>query len=143
ESLAYFGSGTSSNETDVGATATILKKWTPTGGVSVVRTGFAELGNIMGDERTGDLYITDRLGYRVYRLGTNAILTPIAGNGFTSNSPGGGEGGPALLTALILPRSIWFIPNGGYIISEHDGRADGGNRIWYVDPAGNIHRWMN
>ena len=143
ESLVYFGSGTSSNETDAAATATILKKWTPAGGVSDVRTGFAELGNIMGDERTGDLYITDRLGYRVYRLGTNDVLTPIAGNGLTANSPGGGEGGPALLTALILPRSISFIPNGGFFVSEHDGGANGGNRIWYIDPAGNIHRWMN
>ena len=38
-----------------------------------------------------------------------------------------------------MPRSVWFIPNGGYFIGEHDP----GNRIWYVDPAGIIHRWMN
>ncbi|MEY2410595.1 MAG: hypothetical protein QOF48_3265 [Verrucomicrobiota bacterium] len=137
ESLIYFGSGTSSNETDVGATSTILKKWTPAGGVSVVRTGFAELGNIVGDERNGDLYITDRLGYRIYRLDTNGVMTTFAGNGTATGS--GGEGFYATNTSLNVPRSIWFIPNGGYFITEHDP----GNRIWYVDPAGIIHRWMN
>jgi sugar lactone lactonase YvrE len=138
ESLIYFGSGPG-----VDLNVTTLNKWTPTGGVSVVASNFLDVGNILGDERTGDLYITDRNAYRVYRMNTNGVLTPIAGTGYTTNFPGGGEGGPALSTALILPRSIWFIPNGGYFISEHDGGAAGGNRIWYVDPAGNIHRWVN
>jgi len=128
ESLIYFGSG----PTEV----TTLNKWTPSGGVSVVLTGFGDMGNILGDERTGDLYISDRNANRVYRMDTNDNLIPIAGNG---TQTGGGDGFPALETGLILPRSIWFIPNGGYFIGEHDP----GNRIWYVDPAGIIHRWMN
>jgi hypothetical protein len=131
ESLIYFGSGS--------GTASTLNRWTPTGDVSVVRTGFGDLGNILGDERTGDLYITDRDANRVYRFDTNGVLTPIAGNGTTSNQTGGGEGGSALRTGLNKPRSIWFIPNGGYFLGEHDP----GNRVWYVDPAGNIHRWLN
>lgn len=131
EELVYFGSG----PTEV----TTLNKWTPADGVSVVRTGFGDMGNILGDERTGDLYISDRNANRVYRMDTNGTLIPIAGNGSQSDSPGGGDGGSALLTGLILPRSIWFIPNGGFFIGEHDP----GNRIWYVDPAGIIHRWMN
>ena len=131
ESLIYFGSGPG-----VGANVTTLNKWTPGGGLSVVRSDFLNVGNILGDERTGDLYVTDRNANRVYRMDTNANLVPIAGNG---NQTGGGEGFPALQTGLILPRSVWFIPNGGYFISEHDP----GNRIWYVDPAGIIHRWMN
>lgn len=137
ESLVYFGSGTTSNEASAAATATILKKWTPTGGVSIVRSNFGELGNIMGDERTGDLYISDRVGCRVYRMDTNNMLFTIAGNGTATGS--GGEGAYATNTSLNLPRSVWFIPNGGFFISEHDP----GNRIWYVDPAGIIHRWMN
>ena len=128
ESLIYFGSG----PTEV----TTLNKWTPAGGVSIVRTGFGDMGNILGDERTGDLYISDRNANRVYRLDTNDNLVPIAGNG---TQTGGGDGFPALETGLILPRSVWFIPNGGFFIGEHDP----GNRIWYVDPAGIIHRWMN
>lgn len=131
ESLVYFGSGPG-----VGLNVTTLNKWTPTGGVSVVRSNFLNLGNIVGDEATGDLYISDRNAYRVYRMSTNGTLVTIAGNGTTT---GGGEGFPALQTGLILPRSVSFIPNGGYFITEHDP----GNRIWYVDPAGIIHRWMN
>lgn len=130
ESLVYFGSG---------GTATNVNEWTPTGGVRLVRSGFGELGNILGDERTGDLYISDRAANRVYRLDTKGVLTPIAGNG---TQTGGGEGYPALQTGLVLPRSVWFIPNGGYFIGEHDNNGPG-NRIWYVDPAGIIHRWMN
>ena len=131
ETLAYFGSGD--------PVATTLNKWTSTGGVSVVRSDFGNLGNILGDEQTGVLYISDRDLNRVFRMETNGVLTPIAGNGYTTNSPGGGDGGSALLTGLQLPRSVWFIPNGGFFIGEHDP----GNRIWYVDPAGIIHRWMN
>lgn len=138
ESEVYFGSGPGVN-----LNVTTLNKWTPTGGVSVVAANFLDVGNILGDERTGDLYITDRDAYRIYRMNSNNVIAPFAGTGYTTNFPGGGEGGPALSTALILPRSIWFIPNGGYFISEHDGGSAGGNRIWYVDPAGLIHRWVN
>jgi hypothetical protein len=127
ESLVYFGSG---------GTATNIYQWTPTGGVSLVRSDFRELGNIAADERTGDLYVSDRGANRVYRLSTNNVLTPIAGNGTQS---GGGEGFPALQTGLIAPRCVWFLPNGGFFTSEHSP----GNRIWYIDPAGIIHRWIN
>lgn len=127
ESVVYFGSG---------ATATNLNKWTAAEGVKSVRGDFKELGNIVGDERTGDLYVSDRGANRVYRLGTNGVLTPIAGNGSTS---GGGEGFPALQTGLIAPRCVAFLPNGGWFTCEHSP----GNRIWYIDPAGIIHRWVN
>lgn len=131
ESVAYFGSG----PTEV----TNLNRWTSNGVITVVRTGFGDMGNIVGDERTGDLYISDRNAHRVYRYDTNGVLTPIAGNGTQSHQPGGGDGGSALLTGLRFPRSVWFIPNGGYFIGEHSP----GNRIWYVDPAGIIHLWVN
>ena len=131
ESLIYFGSGPGVNQN-----VTTLNKWTPADGISVSRSDFLNIGNILGDERTGDLYISDRNANRVYRMDTNSNLTPIAGNG---TQAGGGDGFPALETGLILPRSVWFIPNGGFFIGEHDP----GNRIWYVDPAGIIHRWMN
>jgi hypothetical protein len=131
ESLIYFGSGP-----QVGSGVTTLNKWTPADGPTVVRSDFLNMGNILGDERTGDLYISDRNANRVYRMAPNGTLTPIAGNGTQS---GGGEGFPALATGLVLPRTIWFIPNGGFFIGEHDP----GNRIWYVDPAGIIHRWIN
>jgi len=127
ESAIYFGSG---------GTATNLNKWTPTAGVTLIRNDFKELGNIVGDERTGDLYVSDRGANRVYRLDAQGVLTPIAGNGSTS---GGGDGFPALQTGLIAPRCVAFLPNGGWFTSEHSP----GNRIWYIDPAGIIHRWVN
>ena len=128
ESLVYFGSG---------GTSTNLYKWTrATGSISLVRNDFLELGNITGDERNGNLYVSDRGANRVYRLGTNGVLTPIAGNGTQS---GGGDGFPALQTGLIAPRCVTFLPNGGFFTSEHSP----GNRIWYIDPAGIIHRWVN
>jgi hypothetical protein len=127
----YFGTGD---------TATNLSKWTPGGGVVVVRKDFKELGNILGDETTGDLYVSDRLANRVYRLGTNGVLTPIAGNGTQGLAV---EGALAINTPLALPRCVWFLPNGGFFTSEHDVGGGLGNRIWYIDPAGIIHRWMN
>jgi hypothetical protein len=73
EALIYFGSGPG-----VGANVTTLNKWTPTGGVSVVRSDFLNLGNVLGDDRTGDLYISDRNANRVYRMDTNGTLVTIA-----------------------------------------------------------------
>ena len=131
ESVVYFGSGD---------TATNLNKWTPSGGVTSVRKDFQELGNIMGDERTGDVYVSDRLANRVYRMDTNGALTVIAGNGIQGIAV---EGALATQTPLALPRSVWFLPNGGFFISEHDVGSNVGNRIWYVDPAGIIRRWLN
>jgi hypothetical protein len=138
ESVVYFGSG----GTPTSGASTNLNKWTPTGGVTVVRNTFQELGNILGDERTGNVYVSDRLANRVYRLDTNNVLTPIAGNGTQGLAV---EGALAVATPLALPRSVWFIPNGGFFVTEHDvgGGTGLGNRIWYIDPAGIIHRWMN
>ena len=128
ESQVYFGSG---------SPVTNLNRWTPTGGVTVVRHDFQNLGNIRGNELKGYLYITDRSTNLIYRMDTKtSVLTVIAGNGTQS---GGGDGFPALQTGLILPRCIAFLPNGGYFTCEHSP----GNRIWYVDPAGIMHLWMN
>src|SRR6185503_19408566 len=109
ESVAYFGSGD--------PVATTLNRWTTNGSITTIRSDFGNLGNILGVEQTGELYISDRDLNRVFRMDTNNVLTPIAGNGTTS---GGGEGFPALQTGLVLPRSVWFIPNGGFFIGEHD-----------------------
>lgn len=117
------------------ATTTIYK-WTSTGGVITVRSGFSDLANLLGDDQTGDLYICDRGTHRIYRLTPDGELITIAGNGTTY---GGGDGYPATATGLNRPRMIWFLPNNGFLICEHDP----GNRIWYVDPTGIIHLWVN
>lgn len=123
ETVIYFCAGT------------VLRKWTPEGGVVTDRSGFSDLGNIVGNGATGDLFICDRGAHRVYRLTPEENLIPIAGTGSTT---GGGDGFPALSTGLNRPRGIWFLPNNGYFICEHSP----GNRVWYVDPAGIIHLWL-
>ena len=123
ESAVYFGTGTR------------LRRWTPSNGVVVLTNRFLDLGNILGDETTGHLYITDRDAYRVYRLSPEGGLTVLAGNGTRT---GGGEGFPARQTGLDRPRTLCFLPNGGYFIGEHDG-----SRVWYVDPAAIIHLWLD
>jgi hypothetical protein len=120
---------------------TTLSRWTPGGGTELIRSGFLDLGNITGDDATGELFITDRDRHSVYRYMPGGDLIRIAGNG---SRTGGGDGQPALQTGLIRPRAIAFFPNGGYLIGEHwDNSTYPGCRIWYVDPAGIIHLWMN
>lgn len=115
---------------------TVLSRWTPTGGVEVVSGDFADLGNMHGDEGLNVLYVTDRDRHSVYRMDLDDFdLTRIAGNGTSS---GGGDGFPAVETGLNRPRTVAFLPNGGYLIGEHSP----GYRVWYVDPAGVIHLWL-
>jgi len=114
---------------------TVLRKWTPAGGVATLPRVFSDLANLVGDERTGDLYICDRGVHRVYRLATNGTLFPFAGNGTTSPRT---EGLPVLQFGFNKPRGLCFLPNGGYLICEHSP----GNCVWYVDPEGKVHRWL-
>lgn len=126
-----------SDESEIYFSATTaIYKWTPTGGVEFVRGGFSDLANLMGDEKSGNLFICDRGTHRIYKLTPDGELTTIAGNGTTY---GGGDGYPAIATGLNRPRMVWFLPNNGFFICEHDP----GNRIWYVDPHGIIHLWVN
>jgi len=122
ESLAYF------------CAETKLRKWTPSGGLKSVATGFTELGDLYV-EASGDLLVCDRGANYVYRVTAAGTRTVIAGNGTTS---GGGEGYPALSTGLNGPRGIWPVPTGGYLLLLHDGC-----QLWYVDAAGTIRLLLN
>ena len=122
ESVAYVSCGT------------VVKKWTPSGGVTDFATGFSQLGNIAMDHR-GELVVTDRNAHRVYRVGADGSRTVIAGNGTTS---GGGDGKPATATGLAQVRAIWFLPTGAFFVG-----TDSGARLWYVDTAGMIHLFLN
>jgi hypothetical protein len=114
---------------------TVLRKWTPGGGVVTLTNVFYDLANIVGDERTGDLYICDRGVHRIYRLSSNGVLSVFAGNGTTSPRT---DGTPVLQFGFNKPRDLCFLPNGGYFVCEHHP----GNCVWYVDPAGIVHRWL-
>jgi serine/threonine-protein kinase len=122
ESLVYFASGTA------------LRKWTPSGGVKTVASGFVELGNIVVDP-SGVLVATDRGANRVFQVSKGGTKTPIAGNG---DVVGGGDGATALSTGLAGVRGIWFLPTGGYLLATHQG-----SQVWYVDVAGTIHLFVD
>lgn len=122
ESLAYVSSGT------------VVKQWTPSGGVVDFATGFSQLGNLVIDP-SGRVVVTDRNAHRVYRLETNGTRTVIAGNGTTS---GGGDGQLATATGLAQVRAVWFLPTGAFLVG-----TDSGARVWYVDTSGVIHLFLN
>jgi len=114
-----------------------VKKWTPTGGVTDYAFGFTELGNLVVDPN-GYLVVTDRGGHSVWRVFEDGSRVRIAGNGTPSNSPGGGDGGLATLTGLDGVRGVWFLPNGAFFVCTHRG-----SQVWYVDPGGYIHLFLN
>ncbi len=118
ENLVYYGSGT------------VIKRWTPTGGIIKVNDQFVDLGNFVVDP-DGFLVTTDRGDNRVFRIAADGTRTIIAGNGGTF---GGGDGLPALESSVYGVRGIWFLPNRGYLLATHEG-----SELWYVDEAGIIH----
>ncbi|MBI3880270.1 MAG: hypothetical protein HY301_09430 [Verrucomicrobia bacterium] len=124
ESLVYFCAGTR------------VRKWTAATGVTNVATGFAELGNL-AISPAGKLYVTDRVGNLVYQVNDDGTGTKtiVAGTGGTT---GGGDGFAALSTGLYGVRGIWFLPSGAYFLATHEGC-----QVWYVDPAGIIHLFVD
>jgi hypothetical protein len=125
ESLAYVSSGT------------VVKRWTPSEGVTDYATDFISLGNLVVDPR-GYVVVADRFGHRVWRLFSDGTRVGIAGNGTTANQPGGGDGGDATLTALEEVRGVWFLPTGAFLVCTHRG-----SQVWYVDVQGAIHLFLN
>ncbi len=118
ETLAYFGN------TDR------IRKWTPSGGLSTLTSGFSELGTLYV-EPAGTLVACDRGGHCVYRVTSSGSKTVIAGNG---TAYGGGDGFPALATGLYGVRSAWPVPTGGLLLLLHDGC-----QLWYMDTTGIVH----
>lgn len=122
ETLAYFG-----NENRI-------RKWTPSGGLQTLASGFTELGCFYV-EASGSLIVADRGAHYVYRVLADGSRTIIAGNGTTS---GGGDGAAALATGLYGPRGVWAVPTGGYLLLLHDGA-----QLWYVDGGNTMHLLIN
>ncbi|MGI8602267.1 MAG: hypothetical protein ACR2OZ_04640 [Verrucomicrobiales bacterium] len=128
ESLIYYSDGA------------VLKRWTPTGGITVFSTGFHSLANIAMHPESGLLYVCDRgtdidpTHCGVYRIEANGTATKVAGNGALS---GGGDGQLAINTSLDQVRGITFRPNGGYFVCTHEG-----GDVWYIDTAGIVHLYL-
>jgi uncharacterized protein (TIGR03437 family) len=88
----------------------------------------------------GDLYIADTGNNVIRKVGTNGVITTVAGNGFgagTGNSTGNGaysgDGGPATKAELNLPVSIALDSAGDILISDQVN-----NRIREVNSSGII-----
>jgi uncharacterized protein (TIGR03437 family) len=91
----------------------------------------APLGNIYAItfDHAGNLVIADNSTCRVDRIGSDGILSVIAGNYFCVHS---GDGGPALNAALGYPTGVAYDSQGNLYIVEAD-------RISRVSPQGIIN----
>ncbi|CAK0766262.1 hypothetical protein CCP4SC76_4520002 [Gammaproteobacteria bacterium] len=78
----------------------------------------------------GSVLIADYYNHRIRRVGSDGVITTIAGNGSQGFS---GDGGPATAASLNYPIKVTAVPDGSVII------ADGGNhRIRRIGPDGVI-----
>lgn len=119
ERTIYYSSGTS------------LRRWTQSGGISVIASGFANLGNI-DLESSGSLLVTDRGGHLVWRIQPDGSKEVVAGTG----SPfGGGHGQLAIETGLNQVRGVAALDTGGFFVCTHKG-----NQVWYIDSNG--YAWI-
>ncbi|MDQ4107682.1 MAG: NHL repeat-containing protein, partial [Actinomycetota bacterium] len=78
----------------------------------------------------GSILFSDTWNGRIRRIDTNGVITTVAGS---STNGSGGDGGPATLAPVNLPRDIGFDAAGNLYIAEGDG-----DRIRMVNPAGTI-----
>jgi hypothetical protein len=117
-----------------GGSSPSLKRWSQQDGIVVISSGFVSLGNITVD-RDGRPIVTEDIGNRVYRIGSNGDKTLIAGNGSTF---GGGDGFAAVDTGLNRVRGVACLPNGGMFVATQKG-----SHVWYIDTAGIIHKAMD
>ena len=124
-----------------------VRKVTPDGTITTVAGGGALAPSPTGDngpavnaelnqpraiifDPAGNLYIADSGNNRVRKVGTDGIITTIAGNGTPGNT---GDGGPAINAQLNNPNGLAFDPAGNLYI------ADAYNfKVRRVDPSGVI-----
>lgn len=78
----------------------------------------------------GSVYISDAGNFRVRRVGTDGIITTVAGNGSIGFS---GDGGLAITAKLNNPRGVAIGPDGSLYIADSNNR-----RIRRVAPDGII-----
>lgn len=79
-------------------------------------------------DRTGNLYVSDVANHRVRRIGTNRVITTVAG---TDTAGFSGDGGPATAARLSSPTGIATDTDGNLYIAT-------ANRVRKVDAATQI-----
>jgi sugar lactone lactonase YvrE len=112
-----------------------VREWTVSGGIRVLADGFSGgLANLTVDPQ-GRVVVTDRTAHSVYRLETDGTKIRIAGNGLAL---GGGDGQPAVETAMEEVRGVAFVPSGGFFTCTHRG-----SDVWFVDTNGIAHLFIS
>ena len=79
----------------------------------------------------GSIYVTEFQGHRIRRIGTDGVISTVAGTG---TAPSNGDGSPATAINFNAPTDVKFAPDGQtYYVAERSG-----NRIRRVDPNGTV-----
>lgn len=81
-------------------------------------------------DSSGNLFFAEYSGHRIRKVGTNGIITTVAGNGTNGYS---GDGGPATNAMLNYPQGIALDTNGCLYIADYYN-----NRVRRVDQSGTI-----
>jgi RHS repeat-associated protein len=125
----------------------VVRKITPAGAVSVF-AGTLGSGGFLGDGGPataaklnqprglavgpdGALYIADSSNNRIRRVGTDGIITTIAGTGAYSSL---GDSGPATQASFQGPGALVFAPDQALYVAELYG-----GRVRRIDPEGQIN----
>ncbi len=84
--------------------------------------GLAQLSQPYGLalDPSGNLYIADYGNQRVRRIGTDGMITTVAGNGQTGSD---GDGGPAISAQMLSPRNLAIDTAGNIYVSEFQGHT--------------------
>ncbi|MEM7125161.1 MAG: hypothetical protein AAF702_02465 [Chloroflexota bacterium] len=75
-------------------------------------------GDLLGDSPHIELYIADSLNHRIRKVGSNGIITTVAGNGVAGS---GGDGGLAINASINRPYGMTVDRAGNIYIAEADG----------------------
>ena len=114
--------------TVVGTGDDVFGGYSGDGGLAINATLSSPSGVTVGED--GSLYIADTYNNRIRRVGTDGIITTVAGNGVAGYS---GDGGPATQASLDTPVDITLGGDGSlFIVDKNNGR------IRRVSPDGNI-----
>ncbi len=92
----------------------------------------ADLGRpvALAFDASGNLYIVDSVNQRIRRIGTNGVITTIAGNG---NAAYGGDGGPAASASFNFPLGVAVDSAGNIYVADA-----GNNRVRKISTTGII-----
>jgi sugar lactone lactonase YvrE len=92
----------------------------------------AEINNMTGlaSDTAGNIYLADQNNNRVRKVGTNGVITTIAGTGVAGFS---GDNGPALQAQLSAPSGVCLAPNGTVYVNDLNNR-----RVRAISPSGTI-----